>query len=781
MRDLKSGTQLASRYTLVRKLSAGGGAMIWLASDKLTRASVALKILVDEAIPAATLRREWQLSIRLVHAHIARVFEFHDEDVDHQQNAFYSMQYIDGPDISALGGAPIADILGPIGLLSDALRYAHEKGVVHRDIKTSNVLLDGNGAPYLIDFGVAAAGDDHIGGGSVIASSPQQLDGNLPAASDDIFALGGLIYELVSTRSPYSSANTEDDIRNRIPPPLAAADHTPVPQPIRDLVTKMLDKDSLNRPDAAGVNAILMAAGFHPGPAPAAYLGGVRAVHDEVVKSEAKIQRTQRKGAAKASVSREEPAGITPRVLGISLGVLLFILLGVIFLLPKTVTKNDLPTAADTAATDDTSQETSSEVQEQVLPERDVRVQNREATDEILGRLLSQMRTLEGRAVQRWGGLPFNRAEDAYEAGDEAYLEKDFARAADHYREALDNLEPLLEQVDIVFNQTIAGAEQGLDNGDTIEALRLYELAVAISPGHGPARRGLARAKNLDEVMSLTEQGLIMERDLELVAARRNFEMAIELDPEWEIAKAGLSRVSQTANELEFQQRMTEGLTSLYENDYLGARAAFRMAQELQPGSREPADGLMQVDQGIRLGNISALELEAETRENAEKWQESANAYTRILELDSDLSFAKEGLTRSQEMIALHEQLDKYIASPDSLSSPRTMQAATQMVVNITRMPNIGPALVEQRDELSRLLKRAATPLTVQLVSDNVTSVSVYKVGKLGSFSATELTLRPGTYVAVGSRPGYRDVRLEFHVAPEEDMQPVVIRCEERI
>ena len=781
MRDLKSGTQLASRYTLVRKLSAGGGAKIWLASDKLTRASVALKILVDESIPAATLRREWQLSIRLVHPHIARVFEFHDEDADHQQYAFYSMQYIDGPDLSALGGAPIADILGPIGLLSDALRYAHEKGVVHRDIKTSNVLLDGNGAPYLIDFGVAAAGDDNIGGGSVIASSPQQLDGNLPAASDDIFALGGLIYELVSTRSPYSSANTEDDIRNRIPPPLAAADHTPVPQPIRDLVTKMLDKDSLNRPDAAGVNATLMAAGFHPGPAPAAYLDGVRAVHDEVVKSAAKIQRTQRKGAAKASVSREEPAGITPRVLGISLGVLLFILLGVIFLLPKTVTKNDLPTAADTAATEDTPQETSSEVQEQVLPERDVRVQNREATDEILGRLLSQMRTLEGRAVQRWGGLPFNRAENAYKAGDEAYLEKDFARAADHYREALDNLEPLLEQVDIVFNQTIAGAEQGLDNGDTIEALRLYELAVAISPGHGPARRGLARAKNLDEVMSLTEQGLIMERDLELVAARRNFEMAIELDPEWEIAKTGLSRVSQTANELEFQQRMTEGLTSLYENDYFGARAAFRMAQELQPGSREPADGLMQVDQGIRLGNISALELEAETRENAEKWRESANAYTRILELDSDLSFAKEGLTRSQEMIALHEQLDKYIASPDSLSSPRTMQAATQMVVNITRMPNIGPALAAQRDELSRLLKRAATPLTVQLVSDNVTSVSIYKVGKLGSFSATELNLRPGTYVAVGSRPGYRDVRLEFHVAPEEDMRPVVVRCEERI
>ena len=67
------------------------------------------------------------------------------------------------------------------------------------------------------------------------------------------------------------------------------------------------------------------------------------------------------------------------------------------------------------------------------------------------------------------------------------------------------------------------------------------------------------------------------------------------------------------------------------------------------------------------------------------------------------------------------------------------------------------------------------------MVSDNMTQVSVYKVGILGRFTNTELALRPGTYVAVGVRPGFRDVRLEFRVAPEIDMQPVVVRCEEPI
>ena len=143
--------------------------------------------------------------------------------------------------------------------------------------------------------------------------------------------------------------------------------------------------------------------------------------------------------------------------------------------------------------------------------------------------------------------------------------------------------------------------------------------------------------------------------------------------------------------------------------------------------------------------------------------------------------FAKDGLERAEQIVDLHARLDAYIDEPDALSAPGTMQAATSLVVDITRMDDIGPRLAAQRDELSRLLKRAATPLKVEIVSDNATNVSIYRVGKLGSFGTTELSLRPGTYVAVGSRPGYRDVRLEFRVAPEIDMQPIVVRCEEPI
>ncbi len=784
-RDLSEGTRLANRYTLARRLGRGGAAETWLATDRITRANVALKILVDDRIGADALRREWQLAIRLMHAHIVRAFEFHEDD-----GAFYSLQFIDGPDISVLSGAPPAHSLPPVALVADALRYAHAKGVVHRDVKAANILLDHNGAPYLIDFGVAATQGQDPGGGSLIAASPQQLSGSAPEPADDIFALGGLVYELVSGRSPWSSEDTARDILEREPSPLAAADGAAVPAGLQQLVARMLDKDAAQRPDAESVASRLAELGYPPAPAPKRYVATAGGSRDEVIETREAVRPRRQAPRSPAAASTAPSSGMSPRTLGISLAVLLLLLFGVVFLLPKTVEKaTDVP-AADTAApadgppaADAEAEDAEVEFNENIddLSGRDQRVQDRAATEEVLGELLSKMDTLESRAVQRWGGLRFARAQAVYAEGDEAYLARDYATASQKYREAIEIVEPLLDEVDKVFESTYAEARAALEAADPVEAVRLFDLAAAISPGHRGAQQGLERARNLETVLALMDQGLAQENELELQAARHSFERAVELDPAWQPAQVALERVRGTIKQMEFDQRMTEGLTALAESDFLAARAAFRMAQKLKPGSPEPADGLLQVDQGIRLQEISSLEQQAARQEQAEQWSEASATYERILELDSNLAFAQDGLGRARQMQALHEKLEGYIAEPDSLSRPSTMQSATALLLDITRMDTIGARLADRRDELSRLLKRAATPLTVTLLSDNQTDVSIYKVGKLGSFDEHELSLRPGTYVAVGVRPGYRDVRLEFRVAPEIDMEPIVVRCEEPI
>jgi len=784
MQDLSKGIELANRYTLVRKLGAGGAAETWLATDRLTRASVALKILVSDRVSSADFHKEWQTSIRLMHAHIVRVFEFNDDT----ENAFYSLQFVTGPDIGVLSGAPLEHILPPMAFLADALRYAHAKGVVHRDIKASNVLIDKNGAPYLIDFGVASVGAAESSGGSLIAASPQTLAHATPQPSDDIFAFGGLIYELVSGRSPYSSSSTAEDIQHTVPPPVASADGTPVPDSVRQLVARMLDKDAIARPDAETVATTLEAAGFAAAPAPANYAGGDDMQADEVIEISDAIHLGTRHAVAASVAETAASPGVNPRIIGASFVVLLAILIGVIFFLPDAVRVEKLE------VTTEAIEESSSEAEapqkgrgvgftENVddLSGRDERVRARVETEDVLGELLSKMETLERRAVQRWGGLRFKQAQAVYAEGDDAYLARDYTVATEKYRQAISIVEPLLDEVDRVFATTLAEGTAALDAADAVEALRLFELAVAISPSNAAAQAGYARARTLDTVMSLTDQGFEFEADLELEAARQSFARAAEMDPEWQPAQTGLDRVLETIKQMEFDQRMTEGLQALAERDYPGARAAFRMAQQLKPGSREPADGLLQVDQGIRLDRIGVLERQALNQQRGEDWETAVETYESILEIDNTLQFAQEGLNRARQMSALHAQLDDYIDDPDSLSVASTMAKATRLVVDITRMPDIGPRLSGQRDQLSRLLKRAATPLTVQLISDNVTNVSIYKVGKLGSFGTRELALRPGTYVAVGSRPGYRDVRLEFRVAPEIDPQPVIIRCEEAI
>ena len=463
-RELSTGTRLANRYTLTRRLGEGGAAETWLATDRMTRASVAIKILVDDRVTADALRREWQLAIRLMHAHIVRVFEFHDDEAP-----FYSLQFIDGPDISILSGASPAESLPPVALIADALRYAHAKGVVHRDVKASNILLDRNGAPYLIDFGVAATAGQDVGGGSLIAASPQQLAGEPPQPPDDIFALGGLIYELVSGRSPWGSVSTADDIRNADPPSLGAADGSDVPPALQVLVVRMLHKDASRRPDAETVVTELAAMGFATGVAPARFVASVAPVGDELIESTDAVRPISRQRPDAAPVKATTASGMSPRTLGISLLVLLIVLLGVVFLLPKTVTREPSQPVIDAGSeeaaptADSDTPESDVEFNENIddLSGRDQRVQDRGATEEVLGELLAKMDTLEGRAVQRWGGVRYSRAQSVYAEGDEAYLARDYAIASEKYREAIEIVDPLLDEVDRVFDTTLAEAPTG--------------------------------------------------------------------------------------------------------------------------------------------------------------------------------------------------------------------------------------------------------------------------------------------------------------------------------
>ena len=241
MRELTEGALLASRYTLVRRIASGGMATVWLATDKRTDGQVALKF-ADDVTCFEALQKEWRIGSRLMHANIIRIFEFHEDD----DGPFYGMQFIDGPDMSALSRESLDVILRPVGLIADALRYAHAKEVVHRDIKASNILIDPRGAPYLVDFGIAGIVGVAGGGSSSVAASPQQKAGEAQAAADDIYSLGVLIAELISGEPPRG----QEDVAS-----LRDSSGNPLPSAISDLLTEMLAADAGQRRGGAGQQA----------------------------------------------------------------------------------------------------------------------------------------------------------------------------------------------------------------------------------------------------------------------------------------------------------------------------------------------------------------------------------------------------------------------------------------------------------------------------------------------------------------------------------------------
>jgi tetratricopeptide (TPR) repeat protein len=561
----------------------------------------------------------------------------------------------------------------------------------------------------------------------------------------------------------------------------------------------MLADETRQRPDAETEAERLVAAGFPPGPAPLRLAGGDRVV-DEVVESIGPVRPQPAKAApAVLSHARRAAPGLSPKTLYAALGTGVLALLAVVFILPRIVatsSESGVPVTGTVAAPDDDLPQAESAIPQPDGQEDDAvltpgNTQFNEnaagtsglkaATDDALGDLLSQLERLRFRAIERWGGQPYLDAVDVYSEGDEAYIARNYRLAGEKYREASRMLAPFFARIDAVFKETLAAAKKAFDAEDHAEAVRLFDLAVAITPGNREAEAGLERARNLRAVLSLTAQGAVFESNLELEAAKQAFEKALELDAAWQPAVVGLSRVRDAIRNMSFEQRMTEGFESLAAGNFDSARAAFNAARLLQPGSSQPADGLMQLDQEVRLADIRRLETEVAELEVDEQWESAVAVYENILNIDPDLQFAREGLALARSRAAVHKKLDGYTAAPDSLSDPVTMQAATTLLLEISRMDSPGPRISDQKNELSRLLKRAATPLDVQLVSDNLTQVSILKVGRFGNFSSRQVELKPGRYVAVGIRPGYRDVRVEFRVAPEIDLEPIVIQTEEPI
>lgn len=407
--------------------------------------------------------------------------------------------------------------------------------------------------------------------------------------------------------------------------------------------------------------------------------------------------------------------------------------------------------------------------------------QERDRAQQILERLVGLTDSLEARAVERWGAEDMERARALAEEGDALFLERDYEAAQERYREAVAELEALDARAETLADERIEAGRTALAEGDSRAATEAFELALAIRPDSEPARTGLERAQVLDRVLEQVGQARRLARDGELEAARTQLQEALELDPRSEPARAALTEVEAALTERRFTATMSAGYRALREQRFDAARAQFRAAGELDPDAEAVETALELVESEARDHRIGQLRREAARLEEDEQWARAAEVHAEALELDPTLAFARRGVERARSRSELDRRLEETLAHPERLNDDAELAGARQLLARAQQAEPRGPRLGRQLEALGELVRVAAIPVPVTLVSDGHTRVHLLRVERLGTFEERTLELRPGAYVAVGSRIGFRDVRVEFVVTPDGTDGPVRIQCTERI
>ena len=260
--DQLLNTLFDKRYRIMRKLGSGGMANVYLAEDQELGRRVAIKILNDRHAGdeqfIERFRREAKNAAGLSHPNIVSIY-----DRGEAEGTYYiAMEYLDGRSLKELiltrGPAPVSVAVDYARQMLSALRFAHRNGIVHRDIKPHNVLVDAEGHLKVTDFGIARAGASQMTEeGSIIGTaqylSPEQARGTKVDQTSDLYSVGIVLYEMLSGQVPFTGDSPVEIAMKHLsatPPPLRAK-RPDIPESLELVVMRALAKDPTQRYQSA--------------------------------------------------------------------------------------------------------------------------------------------------------------------------------------------------------------------------------------------------------------------------------------------------------------------------------------------------------------------------------------------------------------------------------------------------------------------------------------------------------------------------------------------------